>query len=1078
MRIFSFFTALVVTGAFFVPVFAYDDTTTHPALTEQIIDLYNHFYPGDPLTNQQREWVIQGAIDEDLAPRWINHFYDPITGSGWTGEKSGSLSTDIVRMVSALGLSAEKPLSAVEWIESPLIQEQYQRYGGNYTWSRGMRAIAEQDEKRAYQTLGHVLHLVEDMSVPDHTRNDTHAPVGGDEGSPYEQYARRYGRGSLSIARQLIEQGVPPDTSFQTIGDALASVARYSNAYFFSKDTISDSRYESPRIIRDDGQFGYGLDENGKEFPLAMSDHINENGNKKKIYSIKNREEYYPILEAYFSRLSRRAVIVGAGVVRLFQKQKADAIVNKEYPTHIAYFDPARLVLIPNFSLFGELAQIRNSAIGVVSDFTTSVSRSFSSVSGLYDSFKSFFIQSPVAAQPAQLINLFDVSSAPVRADATPVSGAPIGTANVAARPVPVNALAPPISISSARIVAAASVPDSRAVSSPVAVLPNLMPQNSDLGFVTSAGGGGGGVLSFAPPFVDPSSITTVSTVSVASSVSSSTSSSTASTSDLGQNQSDVFDFSLTYIPADLIIRFSWGTPPGAVTDPDHFVVYEIADVSDASSSIIVATTTAHTFDYPISEIGRSYHFAITARDADDFTFHTDSRQIDIPGLFKQIFVYPDTRMGKDPERFVLEIAYADGGGLPDIFDYHSHHGLVGYHNVPVDPDMQIDAIGANFQFSKPDHLISFSIRSCQRSYETVTRPIVIFSYPEYNRCGDATHWIGKESISFSAEDNRFFWPISALNPIHIGDAISFAIYQEQWRDRYLFPRIVTDRTAYIVSDSPPSHAAPTVPTEISALFDPVHVLLRVLWSPSTDSDSLDGDIRYQIRAVPHGQSQETWRDVGSQTADVIPVPLDSSGYTVFVRAVDEFGNTSEPTSVSWDMPEGFVPYKKSLVAHGGMQQFVLSHDAEVTALQLWTADFQTDSRNPAANVCSVEIFDFDPPAGDTSSTPPTAPVIIAESDAPYPGGGESEPYQYRGDSCAGDLTFTFSNAPVLRAGHRYGWRFHLMLPVALPIYRPGHGMVSFFGTDRDTAGGLFSDTSIVNAKFTLISHGSVLFEN
>jgi hypothetical protein len=55
---------------------------------------------------------------------------------------------------------------------------------------------------------------------------------------------------------------------------------------------------------------------------------------------------------------------------------------------------------------------------------------------------------------------------------------------------------------------------------------------------------------------------------------------------------------------------------------------------------------------------------------------------------------------------------------------------------------------------------------------------------------------------------------------------------------------------------------------------------------------------------------------------------------------------------------------------------------------------------------------------------------------------------------------------------------FHLVLPVALPIYRPPHGLVSFFGTDRDTAGGLFSDTSVVNAKFTLLSNGSVVFEN
>ncbi len=1074
MRIFYFFIALVTTGAFFVPVFAYDDTSTHPALTEQIIDLYNHFYPADPITPQQKEWVIQGAIDEDIAPRWINHFYDPITGSGWTGEKTGAISTDIVQAVSSIGLSAEKPLSAVEWVEAPLIQEQYQRYGGNYTWSRGMRAITEQDEKRAYQTLGHVLHLIEDMSVPDHTRNDTHAPVGGDEGSPYEQYARRYGRGSLSVARQLIDQNIAPDTSFQTVADALISVARYSNAYFFSKDTILDSRYTSPRIVRSDEQFGYGLDENGKEFPLAIIRYDKDSFGLKKKFSLLNQEEYYPILEAYFSRLSRRAVIVGAGVVRLFQKQKADAIVNSEYPTHIAYFDPARLVLIPNFSLFGELAQIRDSVFGAVSDFSTAVSRPLSSISQWYGSFKNFFVQSLVPPQPAQLIDSFNapsVSLPPAPANIVPVSGVPALATPVVSRPPSASSQPPPLSAVSARVV---SAPVLSASSPPIAVSPQPLFSDTVLNIAPAGTTGGGGVLSLAVPSSDSFHESTIALPILLTD----TTSSTATSSLIVQDPVSDFDFSMTYVPNDLVVHISWNVPSGAMHDSDRLVLYEIVDVSDASSSVIVATTTAQTFDYPISEIGRSYRLMITAHDADDTVFYTDPRSIDIPGLFNNIYIYPDTRIGKDPRRFILEIAYADGGGLPDVFDSDSHHGLVGYHTVPVDSDMQIDAGWFPLKFSKSDNLISFSLPSCQRSSETVTRPIAVFSYPEHGHCGDIIHPIGKESISFSSEDNRFFWFISATNPIAVGDTISFALHQEQWNARYLFPRIVTDRTAYVVSQTPPVHATPTVPTGIATHFDPVHLLLRVSWNGSVDSDSLDRDIRYQVRAVSHGQSNEAWRDVGSQTSDAIPVSVDSSGYTVFVRAVDEFGNTSEATSISWDMPEGFVPYKKSLVANAGVQQFVLQHDAAITALQLWTADFQTDSRNPSANVCSVELLDFDPPLPDGSSTPPTSPHIIAASDTPYPGGGESDPYQYRGDSCAGDLTFTFADGPMLKAGHRYGWMFHLVLPVALPIYRPPHGLVSFFGTDRDTAGGLFSDTSVVNAKFTLLSNGSVVFEN
>ena len=57
-------------------VFAYDDQTTHPALTDEIINFYNLSFPNNQLTPQQKKWIFDGSILEDKAPRWINHFYD------------------------------------------------------------------------------------------------------------------------------------------------------------------------------------------------------------------------------------------------------------------------------------------------------------------------------------------------------------------------------------------------------------------------------------------------------------------------------------------------------------------------------------------------------------------------------------------------------------------------------------------------------------------------------------------------------------------------------------------------------------------------------------------------------------------------------------------------------------------------------------------------------------------------------------------------------------------------------------------------------------------------------------------
>ena len=73
---------------------------------------------------------------EDTPPRWINHFYDPINKVGWTGKEAGKISVSFVQLFSRFALSLEKPVSAVEWVNNRLIQQEYSRYGGNRAWKK------------------------------------------------------------------------------------------------------------------------------------------------------------------------------------------------------------------------------------------------------------------------------------------------------------------------------------------------------------------------------------------------------------------------------------------------------------------------------------------------------------------------------------------------------------------------------------------------------------------------------------------------------------------------------------------------------------------------------------------------------------------------------------------------------------------------------------------------------------------------------------------------------------------------------------------------------------------------------
>jgi len=371
-------------------VFAYDDKTTHPALTDEIVDFYNLSFPNKQLTSQQKEWIVEGSILEDTPPRWINHFYDPVNKVGWTGEKAGSVPISFVQIFSRFALSQEKPLSAVEWANNIVIQQMYSSYGGNRTWKKALEYYADGNQEQAYKTLGYVLHLLEDQSVPDHTRNDTHAQevsaATGDEGSPYEQYAaNKYNRQTikkLNISNNLKKENKSPIIQ-PSIEDYLISLADYSNKYFFSKDTINDKKYQNPKIVRDDGEFGYGIDENGREFPLVRARILLDDYGKIKTEYFLNTDKEKEILSAYFSRLSHQAVLHGAGVINLFRKQAQDELVNKEYPTHLVKYDWSK-IKIPGVttivSIVGTGYKIINTAKSFFAQASATLGNAFSSI--------------------------------------------------------------------------------------------------------------------------------------------------------------------------------------------------------------------------------------------------------------------------------------------------------------------------------------------------------------------------------------------------------------------------------------------------------------------------------------------------------------------------------------------------------------------------------------------------------------------------------------------------------------------------------------------------------------------------
>ncbi|MBI4822828.1 MAG: hypothetical protein HY805_01165 [Nitrospirae bacterium] len=178
-----------------------------------------------------RRWIEKGSVREDY--NWQNlldplysHFYNPLTNKSGVGDWVPS---------------------AYEWAD--MLNNKWSWKSARDYFYKGL-TLTVKDERgealaKAFRALGHVIHLVQDMAVPAHTRGDLHA------NDPYESYTKNNKQSLIYNAvqftgttnsvtsgapRQLWDTDVYTETSLP-IGTVIG-LAEYSSANFFSKHTI------------------------------------------------------------------------------------------------------------------------------------------------------------------------------------------------------------------------------------------------------------------------------------------------------------------------------------------------------------------------------------------------------------------------------------------------------------------------------------------------------------------------------------------------------------------------------------------------------------------------------------------------------------------------------------------------------------------------------------------------------------------------------------------------------------------------------------------------------------------------
>ncbi|MFH1759263.1 MAG: lamin tail domain-containing protein [Patescibacteria group bacterium] len=287
------------------------ETSTHQHLTEAAVDFFNN--QGEQnITIDLEELLIQGSVEEDSSFRFLNHFFDPIYNRGLEiASFSGASAKQWAQDEGAQLSFGHKPFfnKITSFISSTFSSDLDDEL--NFTWQAALRRYKDGDEEGAMLALGHVLHLFQDISVPAHTRNDSHF-----YSSPYENFSKY---------KQAREWPVNDLVRLSSLDDYFDGLAEYSNSNFYSRDTIGLGKYSLPETdyfeLKDGYYYGVKNDEFGNYYLFRKS-----GGNM--VFANRNNVSIDTpvVLQGYWDRLSDKAVIYGAGIIDLFFKEVEGAL--------------------------------------------------------------------------------------------------------------------------------------------------------------------------------------------------------------------------------------------------------------------------------------------------------------------------------------------------------------------------------------------------------------------------------------------------------------------------------------------------------------------------------------------------------------------------------------------------------------------------------------------------------------------------------------------------------------------------------------------------------------------------------
>ena len=227
----------------------------HKYLTKQAVEYLQHINQdayieaSSYLNNLEQgafnEDRLGGLFEDEIDVSWrpLRHFYRPTDKMGYFDGGTFNTSTNggMIRGYPNVPDNTRYP-NAYEWA----INEKYDgtKLENSHSFQDAIDAYNQGNKSEAYQALGHVIHLVEDMSVPEHTQLESHADVAfafdGELGSGYEQFITYLYNNNDTRLSQYVNQADNLDyydqiiKNFETLEeyfDSMAILSYYKNRF-------------------------------------------------------------------------------------------------------------------------------------------------------------------------------------------------------------------------------------------------------------------------------------------------------------------------------------------------------------------------------------------------------------------------------------------------------------------------------------------------------------------------------------------------------------------------------------------------------------------------------------------------------------------------------------------------------------------------------------------------------------------------------------------------------------------------------------------------------------------------------